>query len=228
MSRVFLPLPLLLLACDPSSPVESIAAEESLALAEPSAFRAELAEGHTADEHAEVAPGVYLLRSAMEAGKVRYVAQEEQAARRSRPSAESCYNYSDDNYTDELSGGSMFNGNPSWYGVSNAVSYYYDGPGTRGDQDYEQVSAYLWGYNDRPVWNISVTAYVYVNGDYVGYISDNARNGTTALQYGVFDATCEDGVVSVETYHYHSWSDRSGEQYLYLMNRTSAASICCP
>lgn len=201
-------------------------------------FDPELAEGHLATEHVEVAPGVFLLSEVASAGTVRYVPQEELVARRafmgqedpSRPTLpEYCYNYDDQNYADELMNDTMFGSNPSWYGVANAWSYRYEAPGTENDQDYEQVQAYLWSYTGTAIANISATAYVYVNDAYVGYVYANERNRTTALAYAVFDATCENGEVSVEVLTYHSWSTTLPRaQYLYLSNTSTASVQCCP
>jgi hypothetical protein len=197
---------------------------------EASPFQADLAEGHTVAEHTEVAPGVYLLSSKLAEGAVHYVSAEDAAARaetRSRIGDDTCYNYDEGHYQDELQNESMFGASPSWYGSTTAVSYDFDAPGTAHDQDYEQVSAYLWSYVANPV-TVFATAYVYVNGDYVGYVDDHARRGTTALAYEIFDAACEDGMVSVEIRTYHTWSDGSSGQYLYLSNTATASVECCP
>lgn len=191
-------------------------------------YRPELAEGHAAEAHTEVAPGIFLLTDAIERGAVRYVPEAEEAARRERPEVGYCYNYESATFADELANGSMFGANPSWYGVANAYSYKYDPPGDRYDQDYTQVSAYLWAYNAEAVGMVSVSAYVYVNGTYVGYVYDTAMADTLALQYGAFDATCVDGSATVEVKHYLSWYDPRRGQSLSVGQTTTTTVACCP
>lgn len=200
-------------------------------------FDPTLAEGHTADEHTEVAPGVHLLSSVVNSGAVHYVdLTPEQMAERAEAASQRtmdptyCYNYDSGSYADQLSGGTMFMDNPSWYGSTYAYSYDYDGLGDAGDQDYEQVSAYMWNYSRHAIGQLYATAYVYINGSYAGYVTDSQMNATTALAYATFDAECVDGSLSVEMRTYHSWSSgiAGTQQYLYLSNTSTASVECCP
>jgi hypothetical protein len=206
-------------------------------------FDSELADGHEAAEHTEVAPGVYLLSSLVASGDVRFVQQtreefEEAASTRARrgygggyTDYDYCYNYDYDSVSDSLSGTTMFQASPSWYGSANAYSYHYDTRGDRYDQDYEQVSAYLWNYTRHPIASMSSMAYVYINGDYAGYVMDTGTNRTTALAYATYDATCEDGTVSIEVRTYQYWNNMGGggarEPYLYLSYTMDASAACC-
>lgn len=204
--------------------------------AEASTFRPSLAEGHSASEHTEVAPGIFLLSEKLERGEVRFVSDSEAHARETARTAmafssevETCYNNDFQNYEDSLSNSTMWGSNPSWYGVAGAWSFHYDPPGTAQDTQYEQVEAYLWSASGgSPITAVTATAYLYVNGDYAGYITDARVNRTTALALGIFDAECVDGSVSIEVRTYHSWSNREPDQYLYLSNTATATAECCP
>jgi hypothetical protein len=204
----------------------------TLAGEEAPSFKPELADGHALSEHTEVAPGVFVLTSRLDAGSVRYVshadAEAREDARARRPHVESCYNYEYANYSDEVRNDTLFNGNTSWYGVVNAISYDYDAPGTDSDQDYESVMAYLWTASEHPITTVTASAYVYINSEYAGFVSDAQANATTALTYETFDAECVDGRVAVEVFNYHSWTNMGPDQSLYLSNRTSTAVECCP
>ncbi|MCK6529639.1 hypothetical protein L6R50_19490 [Myxococcota bacterium] len=201
-------------------------------------FEPSLADGHFAEEHTQVAPGVHLLTELIESGAVRYsdleppldpaAVEAENARRAARAVGDYCYEYDYKTYSDRTRSGSMFGGDPSWYASATAYSYRYDGPGPS-DYDYDQVTTYITTSSPNPIDYVSAMAYVYVNGAYAGYVSNAGAGVNYAYAYGTWDAECVDGNLSVEARLYHTLSDASPRsQYLYLSNVLTARVACCP
>lgn len=200
-------------------------------------------------DHVELAPGVYGVRSLVEAGEVGLVdlsptyeaallgavedgltppppvPDDDGGIDDGGESLDYCYEYASDNYSDSTRNGTMFGGNPSWYGVVSAISYH-DARGPR-DVRSDYVSAYLYTSAPSRVDYAYAYGYVYMDGRYVGYIYDYLTPGTSAVAYGNFDLKCagRDSVdISMTTYHYLY----DGQQYLTVGNAVETTVACCP
>ncbi len=204
--------------------------------------------GLTEADHVEVAPGVFMPVALYESGAVRYVAQDDPgealladpggavpAGEGRDPRAGGapyCYDYDSDFYYDSTSSGSLFGGDPTWYGY--ATSYSYDYPA--GGVDSEYASTYVYTYAPTSLDYVYAYAYVYVNGEYAGYVADYVTGGDYAYAYGSWEADCGDlGFldVTVYTYHYAYWNEAlpSGlyaRESLSISDTLTARVTCCP
>lgn len=203
-----------------------------------------LTEGHTAEEHVEVAPGVYMLEEVVDAGEITYhphplppVSDPESQLPWEAPDPEDvrnmispmysyCYEYDSDFYSDQTSGGSLFGGDPYWYASATTYSYDYESWGY--DYHYDQASTYVYTSAPRDVDYVYAYSYVYVNGSYVGYASQYVSGGRIAYAYGTWTAPCSpEGYLALEasTYHYMTVY---GEQSISVTDTLRSRVMCCP
>lgn len=214
--RWIVPLMLFVCACETDSEIP---------------FNTDLAEGHALEEHTEVAPGVWLLSSEVASGDINYTDLSAPENRTGSPAsadrARSCYKYDYAWYNEQTRAGEMFGGRTYWYGMAMAEDYN-DNDGMGPDQSFTRVTGYAYTYADKAVDQVYAMTYLYLNGRYVGYAWDQARNARYAYRYGAWDARCKDGRLSLEARTYHSWMNgRSADEYQYIGNTLDVEIDCC-
>jgi hypothetical protein len=143
-----------------------------------------------------------------------------------------CYEYDCEYYSDSTSNASLFGGDTSWYGYATAYSYDYSYP-TGYSYDVNSVSTYVYTYAPDWIDYVYAYGYVYVNDNYIGYVSDYVTSGRSAYAYGSWEMPCLDGYldVRVTTSHYaydYPSGDYTIRQSLSIGNTVEAYVTCCP
>ena len=136
-----------------------------------------------------------------------------------------CYNASADDYYETTQNGTLFGGNPDWSAYAGVGSIQGYIGGWYWDFDWAQTSLYTNAPTE--VDFVEAIAYVYINGDYAGYIYDLAMPGTSAGTGGFWSATCDDSdTLTIEVYTGHYIF--SGDQGLYVTDKVASRIHCCP
>ncbi len=137
----------------------------------------------------------------------------------------SCWEYESDVHNETTANGTLFGGNPTWYGSATASSAWSQQLGWVYDYDY--VTTYLYAWAPTEVDWAQVYGYVYINGTYAGYVWNYAASGSFTSAYGYWTSGCgDDGALSIEVYTYHYLYD--GPQFLSVGDLLSAKVECCP
>ncbi len=221
---------LLTLGCDTAATDDS-----SAALAGPDAleFDPGQADGNPLEAHVEVQPGVFVLDSVLERGDVRLVAPEDlqvdlddlYLAEDAGDTPFGCRSIRPDSYTDSTVNGSLFAGNPKWAGQLLAASIHETQPGLTVHADVAVIN--LDQLAPRRIFANDVRGYVWINGEYVGFLYNQAfdREGTAAT--GIFTASCEAGQLDVMVSVQHTMLDFGYPGMLQISRPLLASVQCC-
>ena len=199
-------------------------------------FDLELTQGFTAEQHVQVAEGVFMRQDLYASGEVQFFEAEPLTAEELELQAHSgggpdyCYEYDYENNSDSTANGTLFGGNTRWYSYAIAGSYDYDYPGYSYDRDY--VSTYVYTYAPNTVDYVYSYGYVYVNGTYAGYVYQYNRNARYAYAYGSWAADCDGGDLEVDVIVRHYVYDTpplgfNRYEYLSVGDYLSASIQCC-
>lgn len=202
-------------------------------LAAPAPF---LPDGTTPEDHVEVAPGVFLLGSAMDSGEVGYVQLDQETLEQvlggapadgvaKNGDALNCINRDGDGFYEETSRHSLFGGDPAWSGSLTVISAYHVEPGLTLDVDL--VRARVTAEAPGLVGVAETYGIIRVHGFYVGYIHDYLSPGEVAAAEGYLTLACPQGAaLDVEVKTFHTLWD--GEEALYVTEHMAANVPCCP
>ena len=186
-------------------------------------------EGRSDDEFVEFEDGVHLTREAVEKG-MEYARETpkglepdvDSESRRGAYAAK-CWQQNQATQNEITSNNTLFGGNPSWGATVYAYSVLYTSGGFFYDIDAVSLSAFT--STPIAVSYQQTAASIYVNGAYVGYIS-NYGNGVNYTSIGGYlTSSCVSGVLSVELQHYH-YAVHSPE-FLYVGDRVGTKVKCC-
>lgn len=225
---------LTLAACDtPATPdaVETTPGETELDLS--------LTQGFSADDHTEVAPGVFLRTDLYEAGEIEYVPVDlgltgdeteedlmlamERAAQPAQPASgvrNYCYNNDYRNYNQSINK-SLFAEQPTFYGYANAYSYRY------GSYETNLVYAGAYTYARDAVQYAYAYSYVYIDGRYVGYNYKYAQNSTYAYAYGSYKARCSSSRTIDATVYTRNYAYNADGSYANVGTTYELSADCC-
>lgn len=181
----------------------------------------------------EVEPGVFLLDTVLERGDIQMVQPEDlqidldelyQTAS-AGGDGPGCRSIMPDSYTDSTVNSSLFAGNPKWAGELLAVSIHEVQPGLTINADAAVIS--LDQLAPRKIFKNDVRGYVWINGEYVGFLYNRATNreGTAAL--GIFTGSCEDGSMDVAVSVHHTMLDFGYPGVLKISRPLLASVQCC-
>lgn len=199
-------------------------------------FDSALADGHLLGEHVEVQPGVWMLQSVLDEGEIALVDPEEvdfdldelYLAADDGPSSGhfDCAAIGRDRYSDSTVNGSLFAGNPKWAGELMAVSLYDQRPGLTINTDVAVIA--LDQVAPRRILKNDVRGYVWINGEYVGFLYNRVtgREGTAAM--GIFTASCAAGQLDVAVVAHHAMFDIGHPGRLTIARPLLASVQCCP
>lgn len=200
----------------------------------------ELPAGTTMADHVEVAEGVYLLADALAAGTVDWIgpegtvpepppAEDLSSASAKASSSRYCYNYDSTSWSDTTVAGELLGGNPTVYLSMGAYStWYFNGAG-RPPTDTDSLSIYMGATAPTAVDTLSLSAYLYVDGTYIGYLTTyNTDTSTESLGSG-FSFACPAGSpVTVEATVYASLQNyTTGNDSLYMARSIPVSLTCC-
>ena len=203
--RTVLLAALMLAGCEPALVAESVETGPQ----DSPGLDLSLTQGHTADDHTEVAPGVFMLTSLHQGDEIRFlhsdvVLDHEMSEEEHKGAVEVdtslasptnlgpnnyCYNNDFFNYTQQTDP-SLFMERPTLYGYGGAYSYSYNNGQYAAHMVYAGAYTYA-NYVGGPIDYLYAYAYVYIEGRYVGYVYQYSQNANTAYAYGYWQARCD-------------------------------------
>jgi hypothetical protein len=224
-------LGLLTIGCDTAATDDT---SSPLAEVDEAGFDPAQADGNLLESHVEVQPGVFMLDTVLDKGDVQLVTPEDlqvdlddlYLAKAGSDGRFDCISVMPDSYTDSTVNGSLFTGNPKWAGELIAASVHDVRPGLTIQAEMAVIS--LDQLAPRKILKNDVRGYVWINGEYVGFLYNRATNreGTAAL--GIFTASCDAGQLDVFVVVQHTMLD-IGHPGRLQINRPLYASLqCCP
>lgn len=228
-----------LVACDPAVVSESVETGPQ----DTPGIDLALTQGHTAAEHTEVAPGVFMLTSLHQGDEIRFLPSDVVLTEDSteadhtgavdidtslaapalgNPSNNYCYNFDNFNYNQQTQQ-ALFLERPNLYGYGTVYSYNTN----NGQYAANLVYAGAYTYAYAPVDYLYSYAYVYIEDRYVGYVYQYSQNSNYAYAYGYWQAECNSDLTIDATIHTRNYAYNFDGSYINAGTTRNLSARCC-